>query len=240
MEIFPAIDLKDNKIVRLSQGDYDKVKIYSENISEMATDFLNTGAKNLHIVDLDGAKEGTPLNQKAISEILCVGGMNYQIGGGIRDEKRIYDYLNLGINRVILGTIATTKPSFVEEMVKKYGNAIAVGVDAKNEMVATHGWLENSGINSFDFCKQMSEIGVSTIIYTDIAKDGMLLGCNLPAYEKLCNINGLKIIASGGVSSIDEIIKLKNMGCFGAIIGKAIYEGKISLSEALKVWLQKE
>ncbi|MFI3227826.1 MAG: 1-(5-phosphoribosyl)-5-[(5-phosphoribosylamino)methylideneamino]imidazole-4-carboxamide isomerase [Clostridia bacterium] len=235
MEIFPAIDLKDNKIVRLSQGDYDKVKIYSENIADMAIEFLHTGARNLHIVDLDGAKEGTPLNQQAISEILSVKGLFLEIGGGIRDEKRIYDYLNLGINRVILGTIATKKPDFVAEMVKKYGDAIAVGVDAKDEMVATHGWLENSGINSFDFCKQMSDIGVSTIIYTDISKDGMLSGCNLPAYEKLCRINGLKIIASGGVSSLEEIKKLNEIGCHGAIVGKAIYEGKISLAEALKI-----
>lgn len=235
MEIFPAIDLKDNKIVRLSQGDYDKVKIYSEDIAEMANDFLKSGAKNLHIVDLDGAKEGLPLNQKAISEILSVKGLFLEIGGGIRDEKRIADYLEMGINRVILGTIATKNPDFVAEMVKKYGNAIAVGVDAKDEKVATHGWLTDSGLNSFDFCQKMSDIGVSTIIYTDISKDGMLSGCNLPAYERLCKINGLNIIASGGVSSIDEIKKLKDIGCHGAIVGKAIYEGKISLKEALEV-----
>lgn len=235
MEIFPAIDLKDNKIVRLSQGDYDKVKIYSEDIAEMAENFVKSGAKNLHIVDLDGAKEGTPLNQTAIAEILKVKGLFLEIGGGIRDENRISDYLDLGINRVILGTIATKNPKFVEEMVKKYGDAIAVGVDAKNEKVATHGWLTDSGINSFDFCEKMSEIGVSTIIYTDISKDGMLSGCNLPAYERLCTINDLKVIASGGVSSIEEIKKLKEMGCHGAIVGKAIYEGKISLSEALKI-----
>ncbi|MFI3114555.1 MAG: 1-(5-phosphoribosyl)-5-[(5-phosphoribosylamino)methylideneamino]imidazole-4-carboxamide isomerase [Clostridia bacterium] len=235
MEIFPAIDLKDNKIVRLSQGDYDKVKIYSEDIAEMAENFVKSGAKNLHIVDLDGAKEGTPLNQTAIAEILKVKGLFLEIGGGIRDEKRISDYLDLGINRVILGTIATKNPKFVEEMVEKYGDAIAVGVDAKNEKVATHGWLTDSGINSFDFCEKMSEIGVSTIIYTDISKDGMLSGCNLPAYERLCTINDLKVIASGGVSSIEEIKKLKDMGCHGAIVGKAIYEGKISLSEALKI-----
>ncbi len=235
MNIYPAIDLKDNKIVRLSQGNYDKVKIYSEDIAKQALDFKNTGATNLHIVDLDGAKEGTPLNQKAIAEILSVDGLFLQIGGGIRDEKRIADYLEMGINRVILGTIATKNQQFVADMVKKYGDAIAVGVDAKDEMVATHGWLENSGINSFDFCSQMVDIGVKTIIYTDISKDGMLSGCNLPAYEKLCTLNGLQVIASGGVSSISEIKKLKDIGCYGAIVGKAIYEGKISLSEALSV-----
>lgn len=235
MHILPAIDLKDNKIVRLSQGDYDQVKIYSDDVAKQAENFKKDGAKYLHIVDLDGAKEGTPLNQKAISEILSVNDLFFQIGGGIRDEKRIYDYLELGINRVILGTIATKDPKFVEDMVRKYGDAIAVGVDAKDEMVATHGWLENSGINSFDFCKQMSEIGVSTIIYTDISKDGMLSGCNMQAYEKLTKIKELQIIASGGVSSMEEIKKLKNIGCYGAIVGKAIYEGKVNLLEALSI-----
>lgn len=233
MELFPAIDLKDNKIVRLSQGDYDQVKIYSEDVTEMAENFRKTGAKNLHIVDLDGAKEGTPLNQDAISKIIKVPNLFFEIGGGIRDEKRIADYLELGIHRVILGTIATKDPDFVGEMVKKYGNAIAVGVDAKDEMVATHGWLENSGIPSFEFCQKMTDLGVSTIIYTDISKDGMLSGCNLPAYEKLCNIKGLNVIASGGVSTLEELVKLKDMGCHGAIVGKAIYEGKIDLGEAL-------
>lgn len=235
MHILPAIDLKDNKIVRLSQGDYDQVKIYSDDVAKQAENFKKDGAKYLHIVDLDGAKEGTPLNQKAISEILSVNDLFFQIGGGIRDEKRIYDYLELGINRVILGTIATKDPKFVEDMVRKYGDAIAVGVDAKDEMVATHGWIENSGINSFDFCKQMSEIGVSTIIYTDISKDGMLSGCNMQAYEKLTKIKELQIIASGGVSSMEEIKKLKEIGCYGAIVGKAIYEGKVNLLEALSI-----
>lgn len=235
MNIFPAIDLKDNKIVRLSQGDYDKVKIYSDNIEEQVDKFIKDGAKNLHIVDLDGAKEGKPFNEIAIKKIASIKGLFFEIGGGIRDEKRISDYLEMGINRIILGTIATQKPEFVKEMVKKYGDAIAVGVDAKDEMVAVNGWLENSGINSFEFCQQMKEIGVSTIIYTDIAKDGMMSGCNMPAYERLCKIDGLQIIASGGVSSLEEISKLKSIGCHGAIVGKAIYEGTISLREALEI-----
>lgn len=233
MEIFPAIDLKDNKVVRLSQGDYNKVKVYSENVQEIPEDFLKQGAKNLHIVDLDGAKEGTPFNQETIKAILQVKGLFFEIGGGIRDEQRIADYLALGVHRVILGTVATKNPKFVGEMVKKYGDAIAVGVDAKDEMVATHGWLENSGIPSFEFCQQMVDLGVSTIIYTDISKDGMLSGCNLPAYQRLCGIKGLQVIASGGVSSLEELQELKSYGCHGAIVGKAIYEGKISLSEAL-------
>lgn len=235
MYILPAIDLKDNKIVRLSQGDYDKVTIYGENVAEVAQDFKNKGATHLHIVDLDGAKAGTPFNQKAIEQILTVEGLFFEIGGGIRDEQRIKDYIDMGINRVILGTVAIQNPDFVGEMVKKFGDKIAVGVDAKDEMVATHGWLENSGINSFDFCQKMADMGVKTIIYTDISKDGMLSGCNLPAYEKLCKIQGLEIVASGGVSSKGELEKLKSMGCGGAIVGKAIYEGKMTLEEALEV-----
>lgn len=235
MKIFPAIDLKDNKIVRLSQGDYDKVKIYSENIQEMVLKFSNDGAKYLHIVDLDGAKEGKPLNEQAISEILKVKGLFYQIGGGIRDEARIKQYLDMGVNRVILGTVAIQNPDFVAEMVQKYGDAIAVGVDAKNEMVAVNGWLEDSGIPSFEFCEKMQKIGVKTIIYTDISKDGMLSGCNLEAYEKLCKIDGLHIVASGGVTSLEEVKHLKEIGCDGAIVGKAIYEGKLSLAEVLNI-----
>ncbi|MFI3250264.1 MAG: 1-(5-phosphoribosyl)-5-[(5-phosphoribosylamino)methylideneamino]imidazole-4-carboxamide isomerase [Eubacteriales bacterium] len=233
MKLFPAIDLKDNKIVRLSQGDYDKVTIYAENPKDMAENFLNSGAENLHIVDLDGAKAGTPFNQSAIQGLLSVKGLFFQIGGGIRTEERIADYLELGVNRVILGTVALENPEFVGEMVKKYGSAIAVGVDAKDEMVATHGWLNKSDTSSFDFCIKMSDLGVETIIYTDISKDGMLSGCNLPAYRKLCDIKSLQVIASGGVSSLEELVTLKEMGCHGAIIGKALYEGKISLEEAL-------
>lgn len=235
MNIFPAIDLKDNKVVRLSQGDYNKVKIYNDDVEKQVKDFISQGVENLHIVDLDGAKEGKPLNEMAISKIVKNKELFYQIGGGIRDEKRIYDYLEMGINRVILGTIATQKPEFVGEMVKKYGDAIAVGVDAKDEMVAVNGWLENSGINSFEFCEQMRDLGVSTIIYTDISKDGMMSGCNMPAYIKLCKIKNLQIIASGGVSSLEEVKILKDNGCYGAIVGKAIYEGTISLKEVLKI-----
>ncbi len=235
MNIFPAIDLKDNKVVRLSQGDYDKVKVYGDDPKQVALDFLDNGVKNLHLVDLDGAKEGLPLNRETISKILTVKGLFTQLGGGIRDENRIYDYLELGINRVILGTIALKNPKFIEDMVKKYGNAIAVGVDAKNENVAVSGWLESSTVNSFTFCEEMKNIGVSTIIYTDISKDGMLSGCNMEAYEKLCKFSGLNIIASGGISSIDELIKLKSIGCHGAIVGKALYEGKISLGEAINI-----
>ncbi len=234
MKIFPAIDLKDNSVVRLSQGDYNAVTAYSSNAAEVASGFINSGADHLHVVDLDGAKEGKPYNMSAVKEILSVGKIFTQIGGGIRDERRIADYLELGIDRVILGTIAVKDRVFVEDMVKKYGSHIAVGVDAKDERVAIHGWTEKSEINSFDFCRQMREIGVSTIIYTDISKDGMLKGCNIEAYKKLSLIEGLDIVASGGVSTLLEIEELSGMGLYGAIVGKAIYEGKLDLKEALR------
>lgn len=234
MYILPAIDLRNNQVVRLSQGDYNQTKIYSSDVAATAQGFAAAGATHLHIVDLDGAKEGKLLSQEAIRTITATPGLFFEIGGGIRDEDRINHYLEMGIDRVILGTVAIQKPEFVAEMVKKYGAHIAVGVDAKNEMVATHGWLEDSGINSFDFCQKMQDFGVSTVIYTDIAKDGMLSGCNLPAYEKLCQLKSLDIIASGGVSSAQEIRALRAMGCAGAIVGKAIYEGKLSLKEALE------
>ncbi len=235
MYILPAIDLRNNQVVRLSQGDYNQTKVYISDVEQIATEFVETGATHLHIVDLDGAKDGVLRSQEAIAKLSAVKGLFLEIGGGIRDEDRIVHYLEKGIDRVILGTIAIQNPDFVGEMVKKYGDHIAVGVDAKNEMVATHGWLETSSVGSFDFCRQMMDLGVSTVIYTDIAKDGMLSGCNLPAYEKLCAMDGLGVIASGGVSSLEEVRALKAMGCAGTIVGKAIYEGKLTLKEVLSV-----
>ncbi|OON99062.1 MAG: 1-(5-phosphoribosyl)-5-[(5-phosphoribosylamino)methylideneamino]imidazole-4-carboxamide isomerase [Epulopiscium sp. Nele67-Bin004] len=233
MRIFPAIDIKDNQIVRLSQGDYDKVKVYGAEVGVVLESFYNAGANSLHIVDLDGAKEGKLANQQAIGEILNGNKLFCQIGGGIRDEHRINHYLEMGVSRVILGTIAVQDPKFVQQMVKKYGNQIAVGVDAKDGMVATHGWIEKSTLNSFEFCKMLVEIGVSTIIYTDISKDGMLSGCNMQSYETLVQHKNLDVVASGGISSLEEIQTLKDIGCGGAIVGKAVYEGKVSLKEAI-------
>lgn len=235
MHIFPAIDLKDNKVVRLSQGDYDKVKIYGENPRQTAEEFCKTGATHLHIVDLDGAKEGRPLNFDSVKEIASVDGLFTEIGGGIRDEQRILDYLSLGIDRVILGTIAIQNFEFTKEMAKKYGDKIAVGVDAKDGMVAVNGWLEKTSVNAVEFCQQLFDVGVKTVIYTDISRDGMLVGCNMDAYRRLCDIKGLLVVASGGVSTLSEITELKQMGCDGAIVGKAIYEGKLNLPEVLEV-----
>lgn len=234
MQIFPATDILGGKVVRLTKGDYANVKIYADSPAEMAKEFMKAGATNLHMVDLDGAKDGTPVNFDAIKEAAKIKDLFIEVGGGIRDMKRIEDYLSLGVKRVILGTAAVRNYPFVEEAVKEYGNAIAVGVDAKNGLVAVNGWLETTTVNSVEFCKKLRDSGVATVIYTDISKDGMLSGTNLEIYEELSKIKGLDIVASGGITFIDEIKTLSDMGIYGAIVGKAVYEGKLDLKEVLE------
>lgn len=233
MNIFPAIDIKNNSVVRLTQGDYDQVKVYSTDPESIAKDFLNDGAKHLHIVDLDGAKMGRAVNLEAIKKIKSVKGLFTEIGGGIRSEEQIVEYLDLGIDRIILGTVAVNDFEFTTKMGKKYGDKIVVGVDAKDGFVAVNGWLEKTEIDSFSLCERLLDVGINNVIYTDISRDGMLKGCNLPVYEKLCKIDRLKVVASGGISGLEEIRNLKNIGCDGAIIGKALFEGKISLRDAV-------
>lgn len=234
MQIFPATDILGGKVVRLTKGDYANVKIYADSPAEMAKEFIKAGATNLHMVDLDGAKDGTPVNFDAIKEAAKIKDLFIEVGGGIRDMKRIEDYLSLGVKRVILGTAAVRNYPFVEEAVKKYGNAIAVGVDAKDGLVAVNGWLETTTVNSVEFCKKLRDSGVATVIYTDISKDGMLSGTNLEIYKELSEIKGLDIVASGGITFIDEIKTLADMGIYGAIVGKAVYEGKLDLKEVLE------
>ena len=220
MELFPAIDLRDGKAVRLVQGDYNQMTVFSDRPEEVALGFKEQGAKNLHVVDLDGAKDAALANFDTI-------------GGGIRNEASIDKYLSLGAGRVILGTVAVTNYPFVEEMVRKYGDKIAVGVDAKDGFVATHGWLETSEVRGVDFCRRLRDTGVKTVIYTDISRDGKMQGTNLELYKELSQIEGLDIVASGGISSLKEIEILKNE-VYGAILGKALYLGAIDLKEALK------
>lgn len=234
MQIFPATDILGGKVVRLTKGDYANVKVYADSPAEMAKEFMKAGATNLHMVDLDGAKDGAPVNFDAIREAAKIKDLFIEVGGGIRDMKRIEDYLSLGVKRVILGTAAVRNYPFVEEAVKKYGSAIAVGVDAKNGLVAVNGWLETTTVNSVEFCKKLRDTGVSTIIYTDISKDGMLSGTNLEIYKELSEIKSLDIVASGGITFIDEIRTLSDMGIYGAIVGKAVYEGKLDLAEVLR------
>ncbi|MBK5254153.1 MAG: 1-(5-phosphoribosyl)-5-[(5-phosphoribosylamino)methylideneamino]imidazole-4-carboxamide isomerase [Peptostreptococcaceae bacterium] len=234
MKIFPAIDLKDGKVVRLTQGDYNKVDVFGLNPLEIALKFQNQGAKYLHVVDLDGAKDGELSNYSSVKEIVENTNLFIEVGGGIRNIDRIEKYLSLGVDRVILGTAAVRNFNFLEKAVENYGDKIALGVDAKDGYVAVEGWLEKTEIEGIEFCKRAKDIGLKTVIYTDIATDGAMKGTNLDVFSELTTITGLDIVASGGVSSIDEIGKLKELGVSGVIIGKAIYLGAIDLGEAIK------
>lgn len=233
MKIFPAIDIMNGEVVRLTQGDYNRKKVYSLNPSAVMEGFKTEGAEYLHAVDLDGAKNGTLSNYETV-KTLTNSGIFVEIGGGIRDFERIEKYLDIGVGRVILGTIAVKRFSFVEEAVKKYGEAIAVGVDAYRGKVAVNGWMEITFDSSVEFCKKLADAGVKTIIYTDISKDGKLEGTNLNVYEELKTLN-VDIIASGGISFEYEISELKDMGISGAILGKALYEGKLSLKRVIEI-----
>lgn len=235
MEIFPAIDLYDKKAVRLLKGDYDKMTVYSDNPSDIAKDFENCGAKFIHIVDLQGAKDGNTPNLDVVLKIKNSTKLSCEIGGGIRNMETVSKYLDAGIDRVILGTAAVENREFLVEAIKKYKNRIVVGVDVKDGFVAVKGWLEKSKYTLFDFCKQMQELGVDTIICTDISKDGAMQGTNVDMYKKLKDEYSMKIIASGGVSSIEDVLKLKNLGIYGAIIGKAYYTKAIDLAKAIEV-----
>lgn len=234
MNIFPAIDLYDGKAVRLFKGDYDKMTVYSDNPLRVAKDFEAQGAKFIHIVDLEGAKNGDTPNFETISKIAKNTGLFTEIGGGIRSLDTVEKYLNAGLDRVILGTAAVKDEDFLRVAVGKYGDKIAVGADIKDGFVAVKGWTETSEYNCFDFCKKMCEIGVKTLICTDISRDGAMRGTNRELVKELSEKFDIDIVASGGVSSLDDIKALKKLNLYGAIIGKAYYIGAISLKEALE------
>ena len=205
MIILPAIDLRGGKAVRLLRGEYDNMTVYGENPVAVAASFAEAGAKNLHVVDLDGALSGNTDNMETIKNIISETKMRTEVGGGIRDEKRIYKYLSLGAERVILGTVAAENPAFAEEMVKKYGSAIAVGADVKNGEIATHGWTKTTGTDINTFMKMMENMGVATVICTDVSRDGALMGTNMELYRALSEKYGIGIIASGGITTVDEV-----------------------------------
>lgn len=232
MKIYPAIDIKDGKAVRLYQGDYNAVTVYGDPVVT-ACEFSAAGAKQLHLVDLDGALDGVQTNRATIEKIAASSGAFVEIGGGIRDRKAIDSYLSAGVGRVILGSIAVEKFDFVVEAVKEYGDKIAVGVDAKNGQVAIHGWKTLTDLKTIDFCNRLYDVGVGAVICTDISRDGTLEGPNFSVYEDLVKINGLNVIASGGVSILDDLVRLDGIGVSGAILGKALYEKRVTLSEAL-------
>lgn len=233
MEIFPAIDILGGRVARLTYGDYDTAEIYANSPYETAQAFMRDGASNLHVVDLDGAKAGKPVNNDAILKLCSIKGLFVEVGGGIRTEHDVNAVLGYGASRVILGTCAARDIGFVERMVKTHGDKIAVGVDARGGLVAVSGWQETTSLDSFEFCKTLMGIGISTVIYTDILKDGALSGANLDAYRALGELKGLNIIASGGVTFLSEIKELKSIGTHGVILGKALYTNKLSLKDAL-------
>lgn len=235
MLIFPAIDLYEGNAVRLLKGDYNKKTVYSENPLSVALDFKNKGAECIHLVDLGGAKSGLTPEFSTVVKIKKESGLFCEIGGGIRDIKTVEKYISNGLDRVILGTAAVTNGELVKEAVKEYGDKIAVGVDIKDGFVAINGWTKTSELDAYSFCGYMEDIGVSTIICTDISKDGAMNGTNRELYRELASRFSVNITASGGVSTLDDIKALKGMGLYGAIIGKAYYTGDIDLKDAIEV-----
>lgn len=233
MNLLPAIDLYNNQCVRLTQGKFDSFTVYSNTPEEVALKFEQMGAKMLHIVDLNGAKTGEAINTPSIKKILQTVSIPIQVGGGIRSIKRASDLLDMGVSRIIIGTSAIENWKLLEELVLNYREKIIVSIDAQDGIVKTRGWLTSSGIQATNLVKTLEVIGVKTIVYTDISKDGMLSGPNFEMYRALKNKTKIEIIASGGVSSLDDLRKLSSMGLFGAIVGKAYYEGKIDIVEAL-------
>ena len=235
MLILPAIDLIEGKAVRLYQGDYAKMTVYSDDPVEVARGFAEAGAEWVHMVDLEGAKTGGTPNLELVKRVVAETHLHVEIGGGIRDMGAVARYLDAGVSRVILGTAAVTDPGFLTEAVHAYGAHVAVGADIRDGRVAIRGWTENSDLDAFDFCRRMEGLGVHTVICTDISKDGAMRGTNLELYKQLSEQVHIHLIASGGVSSIEDVKRLRAMNLYGAIIGKAYYTGAIQLAEAIEV-----
>ena len=235
MKLFPAIDLYEGKAVRLFKGDYTQMTVYNNDPTAVARDFAASGAECIHIVDLEGAKSGTTPNFDTVCKIKATSGLFCEIGGGIRTMEVIDKYLSAGIDRVILGTAAVGNLDFVKSAVDKYGDRIAVGADLKDGYVAVKGWVEKTTTSAEEFFAQMQDVGVKTVICTDISKDGAMMGTNLELYRSLSERFSMQIVASGGVSSMEDIERLSEMGLYGAIIGKAYYTGAIDLKTAVEV-----
>lgn len=235
MKLFPAIDIVGGKAVRLYKGDYNQMTVYSEHPEEVAKDFKAQGAKFMHLVDLEGAKSGETPNLQTVRKLKETFGGFVEVGGGIRNMEVVHRYLSMGIDRVILGTAAVENPEFLEEAVRVYGDKIAVGVDIKDGFVAIKGWQETSSIEAFAFLRRLQALGVTTVICTDISKDGAMQGTNLALYQKMQSELKMQIVASGGVSTLSDVEKLNGYGLYGAIIGKAYYTKAFLLKDALEV-----
>lgn len=235
MYIFPAIDLYEGKAVRLFKGDYDKMTVYSNEPHLIARAFKEAGASHLHLVDLEGARDGSTPNLETIKKIIKETDLFTEVGGGIRNMDTVRAYLESGVDRVILGTAAVENEEFVRQATAEYGERIAVGADIKDGKIAIKGWTEKSELDAMEFCEKMQRIGVRTVICTDISKDGAMMGTNHELYRAMSEKLSMQIIASGGVSSIDDVRRLASLGIYGAIIGKAYYTGAIGLKEAVEV-----
>jgi phosphoribosylformimino-5-aminoimidazole carboxamide ribotide isomerase len=233
MQIWPAIDLLGGKCVRLEQGDYARETVYSADPAAMALDFQRQGARHLHLVDLDGARAGRPMNLDAVRAIVAAVDMQCELGGGVRDEATIESLLGLGLSRLVLGTSALKRPEWFREMCGKYPGRLALGVDARDGLVATDGWLETSSVRAVDLVQQFADDPLAAIIYTDIATDGMLQGPNIAAMREMQDAIQLPVIASGGVTTVDDVAELATAGLAGAIVGRALYAGTLTLTDAL-------
>lgn len=235
MYIFPAIDLYEGKAVRLYKGDYENMTVYSDRPWEFARDFQTQGARHIHIVDLEGAKLGTTPNIETIKKIIDSCELFVEVGGGIRNMETVKAYIDAGVDRVILGTAAVKDEEFLKKAVAEYGESVAVGVDIKDGYVAIKGWTEKSEYTAMDFCAKMEALGVKTLICTDISKDGAMIGTNHELYRELSSRFSVNIIASGGVSTLDDVMRLNELGVYGAIIGKAYYTGAIAIKDAVAI-----
>jgi phosphoribosylformimino-5-aminoimidazole carboxamide ribotide isomerase len=233
MQIWPAIDLRGGKCVRLRQGDYLQETVFGDDPAEMARRFVEAGARLLHLVDLDGARDGVSANRQAVRDILRAVNIPCELGGGIREERTIQDLLDLGLHRLVIGTKAIKEPDWLDAMVEKFPGRLAVGIDAKNGRVATDGWLEVSSVEATDLVKRLEGHSLAAIIYTDIAKDGMMEGPNFAAMAEMKRATRHPVIASGGVTIASDVVKLAELGLDGCIIGRSIYEGKLTIPDAL-------
>lgn len=234
MVIYPAIDIKDQSCVRLEQGSYEKMTIYEKDPVKVAKRWQSMGAKAIHLVDLDGARKGKRINEPVVKDILKNINIPVQLGGGIRDIEGLEKILNIGVSQAIIGTVAIKEPDWTKEIIKKYGSRIIVSIDAIKGYIATEGWESISNIKAIDYIQELKSYGLRRIVYTDIEKDGMLMGPNFKMYEDIVKKVSIEVIASGGVTTLNDIRKLKSIGLYGAIIGKALYDGKLDLKEVLK------
>jgi len=234
VEVWPAIDLRGGQCVRLQQGDYRRETVFGDDPVEVAKRWVSLGAKRLHLVDLDGARDGRPANLSSVAAIVRVAGVPCQLGGGIRNEQTIAELLDLGVQRVIIGTLAMEEPDWFRQMCRTYPQRLVLGIDARDGRVATRGWLQTSSVSAVELALMFASEPLAAIVYTDISRDGMLSGPNVAAISEMCAAVSLPVIASGGVSSREDIVQLAAIPAAGCIIGRALYEGRLSLAEAME------